>query len=397
MLRDVLDYIELTDETGILVSLDQEKAFDRVDRAFLLTLLRPFGFGPDFCRWISTFYAGANMQIILNGWLTGPIFLQRGVRQGDPLSPLMYVLCVEVLACLIRNSKRIRGFLLPGAKGKQFKVQQYADDTTTFVKDYSSLVSLFHLISIYEKGSGAKVNRSKTEAMWLGAWWACTDEPLGLTWVRKMKILGVFFGTVPVDQDHWQPRINKLEKSLKLWKSRSLSFVGKSSVLNVLGMSKFFYLAKVLIPPSWVLSRVNQLVWPFLWGSKIKTVSRNICYLPLTKGGLNFSNLELKCIALRVSSAILALDQTDDPSFFLCKYFIGSRLATIRPEWRSLRDNLSPNAAALSRFYEHILSDLKDLFALLSTNVTLSTRNIYLHLRKLRSSPLSFPMRGPLS
>ena len=99
--------------------------------------------------------------------------------------------------------------------------------------------------------------------------------------------LGVFFGTIPVEQDNWQARINKLEKSLNLWKSRSLSFIGKSLIINV-----FFYLAKVLIPLPWVLSRGNQLVWPFLWGSKIETVSRNTCYLPHSSGGLHVSNFE---------------------------------------------------------------------------------------------------------
>ena len=93
LLRDLLDYIERTNETGILVSLDQEKAFDRVYRTFLLNLLSHFGFGPDFLKWIRTFYSGANMRIILNGRLTGPIALHRGVRQGDPLSPLLYILC----------------------------------------------------------------------------------------------------------------------------------------------------------------------------------------------------------------------------------------------------------------------------------------------------------------
>lgn len=204
------------------------------------------------------------MQILLNGWLTSPIPLNCGVRQGDSLSPLLYILCVEVLAFLIRNSKNIRGFLLPGAGSKQFKVRQYADDTTSFVKDYSSLVSLFDLIMIYEKGSGDKLNRSKSEAMWLGVWRSRTDEPLGLTWVRKMKILGVFFGSVCVDSDNWQSKINKLEKLLNLWKSRSLSLIGKSLIVNVLGLSKFLYLAKVVTPPDWVFHRVNQLIWPFL-------------------------------------------------------------------------------------------------------------------------------------
>ena len=67
-LRETLEYIEVTNGTGILLSLDQEKPFDRVDRSFLMDHLKRFGFGPSFRRWIST-----NMRIILNDWLTAPI------------------------------------------------------------------------------------------------------------------------------------------------------------------------------------------------------------------------------------------------------------------------------------------------------------------------------------
>lgn len=118
----------------------------------------------------------------------------------------------------------------------------YADDATAILKDYSP-VQLFDLISIYEMGSGAKLNRFKTEAMWLGAWKCPNDEPLCLTWVRKMKILGIVFSTETTEQDNWQPKFNKLVKSFNLWKSYSLSFVGKSMIINVLGLSKFLYLS----------------------------------------------------------------------------------------------------------------------------------------------------------
>ena len=165
LLRNILDHIELTGECAILVNLDQEKAFDRVDRSFLLDVLRSYGFGPDFCHWISTFYDGAFMKILLNAWLADKIPLERGVRQGDPLSPLLYVLCVEVLANLIRRSPEISGFQLPGAKGQQARVRLYADDTTCVIKDVRSLTKLFECVNIYELGSGAKLNRSKTEAM----------------------------------------------------------------------------------------------------------------------------------------------------------------------------------------------------------------------------------------
>lgn len=138
LLHYILDYVERNDETGILISLDQETAFDRVDRSFLENLLQRFGFGSAFCNWISTLYNGANMQTIINGFLSSKIDLQRGVRQGDSLSPMLYILCVEVLACQIKNTPEIKGLLLPGAKGKRFKVGQYADDTTDYLKNLRS-------------------------------------------------------------------------------------------------------------------------------------------------------------------------------------------------------------------------------------------------------------------
>ena len=144
-LRGILDYIDRIDETGILISLDQEKAFDRVNRTFLQNVLQKYGFGHDFKQWIRTLYKGANMRVIVNDFLTDRVALRRGVRQGDSLSPLLYVFCVETLACQIRNNPDIEGFLLPGAKGLQYKVGQYADDTTSFVKNYRSLLSLFIL------------------------------------------------------------------------------------------------------------------------------------------------------------------------------------------------------------------------------------------------------------
>ena len=102
--------------------------------------------------------------------------------------------------------------------------------------------------------------------MWLGAWKTREDEPLGLTWVKKMKILGVWFGVIPVVADNWQSRLDKLEKSINLWKARSLSLIGKSLVINVIGLSKFYYLAKVLMLPDWVTRKANQIIWTFFMG-----------------------------------------------------------------------------------------------------------------------------------
>lgn len=389
-LRDMLDYVERTNETGILISLDQEKAFDRVDRSFLMNLLQRFGFGSSFCKWISVLYNGASMQVIVNGWLSRKIELHRGVRQGDSLSPMLYILCVEVLACQIRNTPDIEGFLLPGAKGKHFKVGQYADDTTGYVKNLRSLHKLFQVISLYERGSGAKLNKSKSEAMWLGAWRNRPDQPLGLTWVKKMKILGIFFGVVNVEQDNWEPKLSKLDKMLNRWKSRSLSMIGKTLILNILGVSKLLYLARVLVTPKWALERYNGLVWPFLWGSKIETVARKTLHCSVSKGGLGVVDFEAKGHALRLASTVASVNEASFNGYYLAKYFCGGRLARFNVKWACLRDNSTPSANLLTPFYSSSLKILEKL-SYLPSSFNFNSRNTYLELRKEKTSPPILP------
>jgi len=118
-------------------------------------------------------------------------------------------------------------------------------------------MSLSHLLRVvrrYELGSGAKLNSSKSEAMWLGRWRAKGDSPFGLKWVNKTQILGVFFsnGLVCVDYANWRAKLDKLSSVLGLWGQRNLSFVGHAMIVNVLGASRLWHTAKVIAPPSWV-------------------------------------------------------------------------------------------------------------------------------------------------
>ena len=152
---------------------------------------------------------------------------------------------------------------------------------------------------------------------------------------------GVWFsnGLVNVDPDNWLPRIFKLESHINLWKCRSLSFVRKVLVINILRASKFWFLAKVLPTPEWVVSRFKKLVFPFLWGSKIETVSRKSLSVPTHKGGLGLIDFMCKSKALKVSALVNTIDNPDTKDFLLMKYFIGSQLARVRGEWSHLHDN----------------------------------------------------------
>ena len=97
-----------------------------------------------------------------------------------------------------------------------------------------------------ERGSGAKLKKWKTKAIWLGQWRDRVDEPLGFTWVKKMKLLSIVFRSVNV--------------FVCLLKSRSLSMVERVLVLNILGLSNLLFVSRVLEPPNWVCARVNSLI-----------------------------------------------------------------------------------------------------------------------------------------
>ena len=103
-LRDVVDYATLCDVAVAILSLEQEKAFDRVEWPFLRKTLRAMGFGDSFVNWVNLFYCNVRSSVNVNGYLSQPFSLSRGVRQGCHLSPSLYVLVSEVLAVNIRSN-----------------------------------------------------------------------------------------------------------------------------------------------------------------------------------------------------------------------------------------------------------------------------------------------------
>ena len=115
LVRDVAHFPSTSGSPVATLSLDKEKPFDRVDRGFLRSTLVCMSFGPSFISWVDLFYAGVQSAVKVNCFVTPFFCLSRGVRQDCPLSPLLYVLYAEVLACNIRLNPIIIGPSLPGS------------------------------------------------------------------------------------------------------------------------------------------------------------------------------------------------------------------------------------------------------------------------------------------
>ena len=165
-MRDVVHYASFSGQPVPILSLDQEKAFDRVDWGFMRSTLLSMGFSRSFIKWVDLFYTKVSSAVSVNGYLSSFFSPLRGVRQGCPLSLLLYVLVSAVLAVNIRANPRIEGLTLPGSSSPLSPILQYADDTSLVVVSDASIRTIFEVYAVYEKGSGAK-----SLVGWLG-WWA---------------------------------------------------------------------------------------------------------------------------------------------------------------------------------------------------------------------------------
>ena len=133
---DILEYAKRNNKPGILVAIDFEKAFDTPNQTFLVKVLQKFNFGTYFLQWMRTFYANLSSCVLNNGFSTNFFSVSRGVRQGDPLSPLLFILSLEILACYIRQDRNIHGLVI---NNEEIKLTLFADDVTCFFKHGASL------------------------------------------------------------------------------------------------------------------------------------------------------------------------------------------------------------------------------------------------------------------
>ena len=128
LLSDIMEFSDSKKNPGILLFVDFEKAFDTLEWSFILKTLEAFNFGDNFRKWVSVLYNNAQSSIMNGGFMTNYFEISRGVRQGCPLSPSLFILAVELLALKIRQNPNCRGIQLPN--DREVKISQFADDTT---------------------------------------------------------------------------------------------------------------------------------------------------------------------------------------------------------------------------------------------------------------------------
>ena len=188
--------------------------------------------------WFKLFYSNISSCIQNNGWSSEFFSLSRGVRQGCPLSPYLFILCAKVLANAVGKDENIRGINIANV---ECKLSQYADDTTMILDGSElSLSRTLLLLDNFAISSGLKINYEKTEALWIGShkdrdFSIPSSKPI--TWARgKVYALGVLFSTSEINESsiNFREKIEKMKKIMSSWSARNLTLLGKIAILKSL-------------------------------------------------------------------------------------------------------------------------------------------------------------------
>ena len=295
LIYDIMHYTEENNIPGMLLLIDFEKAFDSLSWNFVTKTLQTFNFGHSIQKWFNVFYKDAKSAVTQCGFLSDFFKVQRGCRQGDPLSCYIFILCAEILSIKIRANKNIKGIEI---NETQYKLSQFADDTS-FILDGSSksLNETLNSLSEFSRYSGLNVNFDKTKVVWIGKKKFSADTiktKWKLIWNQQhFQMLGINFHVdlSKMNDLNFSTKILEIEKAIKNWNRRILTPIGKIAVIKSLLVAKLNHLFLALPNPTeQMLNKLNSIFFEFIWNGRDK-IKRSVIVKDYADGGLKMLNL----------------------------------------------------------------------------------------------------------
>ncbi|PPQ81141.1 hypothetical protein CVT26_011105, partial [Gymnopilus dilepis] len=337
LVRLMLNKCEADEENGVIVCLDQEKAYDKVRHDFIWKTLDRFNFPKHFTNTVKSLYENGETVIILNGVISSPYKITRGVRQGDPLSCLIFNLAIESLASMVRNSN-LKGFKINGDI-ERLVVTLFADDTTIYLSEDDDYAELQSILTRWCRFSGARFNINKTVILPMGK----AEYRKKVVTTRKIsdthqeipaeikiasdgtpvRILGVFVGNNINQVGVWNPVVEKIEHRLANWDKSHPTQDGRRLIvgMEVGGLTQ--YLTRVQNMPPDIEKAIARKITKFMWAGQSPTVNADTLCKPISQGGKKVLDITARNEAIELMKLKTYLD-----------------LSPTRPRWAYIADEL---------------------------------------------------------
>jgi hypothetical protein len=296
--HEVIHSLQKTRTPGMLLKLDLSKDFDKLSWDYMQAMLLAFGFDPSWVDWILNLTSSTFFSILINGVPSLPFSPSRGIRQGDPLSPFLFIILAEGLSRSIQAvvaNKTIKGLPLHGIN-PPISHNQFVDDTLMMgsptVQEAHTFLSIIHTFC---EASGMDINKDKSQIFFFNTPLSIQlhiSDILGFTRSSlPSKYLGIPLLDRALRNSSWEGLLTSFSKRLSSWTYRALNLPSRLILLKSVLQALPVYTFSALAAPNFILNAIKALQRNFLWqglkaGKKFALISWEKLCRPKIQGGL---------------------------------------------------------------------------------------------------------------
>ena len=311
----ILSYVvNNTDETDdVIISFDAEKAFDSVSHDYLKRALQIYKFPESFINYFTVLYSNNSSVVQVNGHLSEPFNLERGVKQGDALSCSLFILAIDPLIRNIETNSQIKPIYIRSDSNSYIKVKTlgYADDIAVVTKGNASIQGVIEEYERLFHCSGLRLNADKTEVLRLTRNIHCASEPCKIKYLGKQidivpsQVIKVCGNHLQLDADeryklNVTAKINSLSKILCNWSRRNLTPNGKMMIIKCHALSQLTFVNQFQNISNVDIKRIEAICYKFLWNGGPDRVKRSTLKLDKLAGGINGVDIESFLNAIKI-------------------------------------------------------------------------------------------------
>ena len=361
----------------IILKMDFAKAFDTVEHEVILQVLHHKGFDSKWIAWVREILSSGTSSVLLNGIPGKQFKCKCGVRQGDPLSPLLFVIAADLLQSVVNQMMAQGSLTLPiPSHDPNYPIIQYADDTIIiFPAVDEQLVALKNMLAVFQQSTGLKVNFAKSSMIPLNI---SNEEALRLATLLGCKLgelpftyLGLPLGTTRPRIVDLLPLVDNIERRL----SASSAMLNQGSRLqlltSVLTSMPIYFLCTLHIPLG-IIKQLDRIFRQCLWRGNTDTPKQSLAAWdlvcrPKDKGGLGILNLNIQNQGLLMKH--------------LHKFFNKHDVPWVSLIWDSYYDNIVPQATVLTgSFWWRDVFKLNDAYrAIASVHINMGDTALFWH------------------
>uniref|UniRef100_A0A803J749 Reverse transcriptase domain-containing protein n=1 Tax=Xenopus tropicalis TaxID=8364 RepID=A0A803J749_XENTR len=305
--------------TSLLLSLDAQKAFDRLNWKYMFAVLEKLRLPKPYITGLKQLYTTHTAQVTIMGTHSDRIVIQGGTRQGCPMSPLIFALSLEPLAHAIRQNPNIKGFQVGPT---EHKISLFADDILlTLTSPQTTLPNLLTTLEKFQSIAGYKINPSKSHALPLqmpSSEIKLLQLNFDYKWEKEtITYLGINLTSAyqTLYNANYPKLLDKLKKDLTIWHTYHLSWFGRIAAVKMTLLPRILYLFRTLPIkfPEHTATVLQKSITNFIWGGKKPRIKATIMTKPKSLGGLGVPHIYRYYLASRLEAMIITHKPTKEP------------------------------------------------------------------------------------